>query len=130
MKEAALALLFVTMTTTSCSSSTDDGAAWCAGLADFTLAGVAFDAAANESPEQAAAAADLEAAFLAIAEAPVPGEIEADFDELKKGPDVQDAGDSFSETAKRVSDWALANCGYSPDMVELLESEGPRIGDN
>lgn len=119
---ATLAVLLLVIVTTSCSSSTDDGDVWCSLFRDVALAGEAFDFASDGSPAQATAATDLEEASLALAEAQAPDEIEADFDEVKKGPDVADAGDSFSEAAKRIGEWAIANCGYSPEMIEFLES--------
>ncbi|MCP4306406.1 MAG: hypothetical protein GY788_16380 [bacterium] len=118
--------LLLALAAGSCSSRAGDNAAWCSGFADFSLAGAAFDVAASGSPEQVAAAGDMDAAFVRVAEATVPGEIEAEFDQLKKGPDVADGGDAFLAVAGRVSDWALANCGYAPELVELLDSEVPR----
>ncbi|MCP4305206.1 MAG: hypothetical protein GY788_10095 [bacterium] len=116
----------------SCSSRAGDNAAWCSGFADFSLAGAALDVDANGSPEQVAeaAAGDMDAAFVRVAEATVPGEIEAEFDQLKKGPDVADGGDAFSAVAERVSDWALANCGYAPELIEMLDSEVPRAANS
>ncbi len=122
-RTAALVLLVVTVVAASCSSSVDNGA-WCSLYEEVAIAGVAFDSTSNGSPEQIAAAAELEAASQGFLEVTVPEEIEADFDELKMGPDVADAGDSFSEAATRVGEWTIANCDYSAEILDLFETEG------
>jgi hypothetical protein len=125
IKRTTFAVLLAGIAVASCSSPANDAAAWCTSFKDGAIAGAAFDAASDGSPEQSAAAAELEAAFQAIAEANVPKGVEADFNKLKLGPDPLDGGDSFHATAERVGEWAIANCDYPPEVVELLKSDAP-----
>ncbi len=103
-------------------TSTNDSAAWCSGYLDAILAGAALDSAASGSQEQSNAAMDLEAAFQTIATTPIPDAIEPDWEVVKRGYDVSDAGESLSQAAIRIGEWTVANCNYSPEVVELLES--------